>query len=169
MIAQLAPALAPVAHASRRSRPTGLVPGTLVRTEEGEMPVEFLMPGDRILTATGSAVLRGLSLLEARDVELVEIAPKAPFGAGRKRALRVPAHQQLLVSDWRASVLYGRAQMLTRAEALVDDHAVIRITRKSQRLIRLHFDRPEVIWADGIAVSSARTRAPSPAARRILH
>ncbi len=158
---QLLPRLQPLPRATPRSRPTGLVPGTLVRTTEGALPVEFLLAGDRILTRNGPVELRGTSVLDAVDVAVVVIDPAAAVGEGlRSRAVVVPVHQQVLVRDWRAMILHGQAQMLTPASSLVDDLLVRRETRAALRLIRLHFDAPQVIEAEGIALASARTRAP---------
>jgi len=163
---QLVPHLAPLPRASRRSRPTGLAAGTPVMTTEGEMPVEYLMAGDRILTRNGPAALRGTSVLDALEVDVVVIDPAAAVGGlPRSGPLVLPASQQVLVRDWRAMILYGRNQMLTPASSLVDDLLVRRETRSRLRLIRLHFDTPQVVRAGGMDVASARTRAPSPPAR----
>ncbi|MCW1932678.1 Hint domain-containing protein [Pararhodobacter zhoushanensis] len=170
MLSSITPQLSPLPLATRRSRPTGLVPGTLVRTRDGEMPVEFLLAGDLIETADGLVELRGTSVLAARDVDVVVIEPGAPVAAvGQGRALVVPVDQQVLVSDWRAMILHGQAQMLTPASSLVDDLLVRRETRAAVPLIRLHFDTPQVIRADGIEVASASTRAPVAGVERYLH
>ncbi|WP_323037295.1 Hint domain-containing protein [Pararhodobacter sp.] len=146
-----------------RSRPTGLVAGTLIRTSAGEFPVEYLLAGDLIETAgNGIVELRGTSLIEAREVDVVMI-PASAMGdplARPAHGLVVPINQQVLVHDWRAQVLYGQDAMLTPASSLVDDVQVIRQTRARLRLIRLHFDAPQVIWADGLQVASAKTCAP---------
>jgi len=137
------------------SRPSGLVAGTLIRTDEGEFPVEYLLAGDMIETENNGLVeLRGTSLAEARDIEVVRFS--RPDGD-----LVVPINQQILVNDWRAQILHGQDTMLTPASSLVDDHTVTRHKIESLRLIRLHFDQPQVIWADGLEVASARTRAPN--------
>ena len=41
-------------------RATGLAPGTIIFTLEGALPVEYLSPGDRIITRAGMRVLRDL-------------------------------------------------------------------------------------------------------------
>ena len=140
MFSQLVPSLPPVVHASRRSRPTGLIPGTLVRTTEGEMPVEFLLAGDIVLTLSGPVELRGTSVLQARDFDVVILEPTAQVADGvRSRPLMVPADQQVLVRDWRATILHGQAQMLTTAASLVDDVLVRRESRAAQRLVPVSY------------------------------
>lgn len=170
MLSQILATLPPVVHASRRSRSNGLLPGTLVRTAEGEMPVEFLLAGDIVLTRKGPVELRGTSTVMARDVDVVVIQPGAPVAvAPLACAVIVPADQQVLVRDWRATILHGQSEMLTAAASLVDDVLVRRETRARQRLIRLHFDAPQVVWAGGVEVASARTRAPNVEVQRRLH
>ena len=153
----------PVPLVGNSSRPSGLVAGTLIRTEAGELPVEYLLAGDMIETVNNGLVeLRGTSLAEARDIDVVRFS--RPDGD-----LIVPISQQVLVNDWRAQILHGQDAMLTPASSLVDDHAVTRHKIERLRLIRLHFDQPQVIWADGLEVASARTRAPHVRGASILH
>ncbi len=42
-------------------RVTGLAPGTIIYTLDGALPVEFLSPGDRIITRAGMRPLRGIT------------------------------------------------------------------------------------------------------------
>ncbi|MCB1404976.1 MAG: Hint domain-containing protein [Rhodobacteraceae bacterium] len=172
MLHQVTASLAPVPLVGAAARPTGLVAGTLIRTTEGEFPVEYLLAGDLIETVNNGAVeLRGTSLVEARDVDVVSFtddrSSRAPDGA--RRRLVVPVNQQILVHDWRAQILHGQDAMLTPASSLVDEVQVTRQRRARLRLIRLHFDTPQVIWADGVEVASARTRAPAIRGPRTLH
>jgi hypothetical protein len=170
MLTQILASLPPVAHASRRSRPVGLLPGTLVQTAEGGIPVEFLLAGDIVMTRNGPVELRGTSMVMARDFDVVVIEPGAPVAdVPPAQPLIVPADQQVLVRDWRATILHGQSEMLTPAASLVDDVLVRRETRARQRLIRLHFDAPQVIRAGGVEVASARTRAPNVEVQRRLH
>jgi len=173
MLQQLLSTPQPPVLTGPRARPTGLVAGTLVRTVDGDIPVEFLLAGDRIETrSNGPVELRGTSVIEARDIDLVTIERGAQETGHRHsaRPLLVPASQQVMVRDWRAVLIQGTDAMLTPASSLVDDLLVTRHRHASVRLIRLHFDTPQVFWADGIEVASARLRAPSaPRPRPVLH
>lgn len=170
MLSHLLATLPPVIHASRRSRPTGLLAGTVVRTTEGDIPVEFLLAGDIVLTRGGPVELRGTSTLVGHDIDVVVIEPGAPVsGAVLGQSVTLPADHQVLVRDWRATILHGQSEMLTPAASLVDDLLIRRETRAKARLIRLHFDAPQVVWAGGVEVASARTRAPEVEVQRRLH
>lgn len=169
MLQHLVPQLAPVPRATGRSRPTGLPVGTPVMTPQGEMPVEYLLAGDLVLTRNGPMPLRGTSTIQALDVDMVVIDPEAPLGrAPRFDAITLPASQSVLVRDWRAMILHGQDEMLTPVSALVDDITIRRESRRSQRLIRLHFDRPQVIViAGGLELASARSRPSLPMPRQM--
>lgn len=159
----VAPVL-PVPLVGARSRPTGLTAGTLIRTDEGDYPVEYLLAGDMIETVNNGLVeLRGTSLVEAREIDVVQFSSGYTDSRGHplRRDLVVPINQQVLVNDWRAQILHGQDTMLTPASSLVDDLRITRQKRDRLRLIRLHFDIPQVIWADGMEVASARTNAPT--------
>ena len=166
---QLHVSLPPLPLATRRTRPTGLVAGTLVQTDSGDLPVEYLLAGDRVLTRNGAVDLRGTSVLEAVDAEVVVIEPAALPAGAASVPLVLPVSQQVLVRDWRAMILHGQDEMLTPAASLVDDLLVRRETRARLRLIQLHFDAPQVLRAGGMDVASARTRAPLAGHSRWLH
>lgn len=159
-LTELARPHVPMAHP--RNRPAGIPAGTLIRTTEGEVPAEFLLAGDRVLTRAGPAELRGTSVIELRRADLVSIRPAALRGAHPRpdRPLLVPASQPVLIRDWRAMLIHGTEEMLVPASSLVDDVLVTRERRDALRLIRLHFDTPQVFWADGVELASARRRAP---------
>lgn len=163
MLQQIFEPVAPLPIVAGRRRPTGLAAGTLVRTEDGEMPVEFLLAGDRIATAdNGFVQLRGTSVLDARDIDMITIA-RGTTDAGcsaPSKDLHLPACQQVRINDWRAMILHGAETMMTAASSLVDDVAVTRARVARVRLFRLHFDAPQVVIANGVELASAIKRAP---------
>jgi hypothetical protein len=137
----------------------GVAVGTLIYTQDGILPVEHLVPGDRIITRdAGLVTLRGLEVREA-------IAPQVQVGRGafgRDRpggATRLPAGQRILLRDWRAQALYGRAQVLVPLSRLVDGAHVVRLGEGRLRLFTLGFDRPHLIYANGLELASAAPAA----------
>lgn len=153
----------PVVH--QRERPTGFLEGTVIRTAEGDRPVEYLLAGDRIVTHdNGIKELRGTSTLVACDIDVIAFHDKAAAGSEdmSEPLLVVPAMQQVVVDDWRARVVFEQPTLLTPAGSLVDGVLIKRETRKLVRLFRLHFDSPQLVISNGFLMASEKTRAPQP-------
>lgn len=151
----------PVVH--QRQRPTGFVEGTLIRTEEGDRPVEYLLAGDRIVTRdNGICELRGTSTPVALDIDVVSFYPAQAPDDSAEPILVVPAMQQVAVEDWRAQVVFEQPSLATPAGSLIDGGLVRRETRKLVRLFRLHFDSPQLVLSNGFHLASEKTRAPQP-------
>ncbi len=151
----------PVVH--QRERPTGFLEGTLIRTAEGDQPVEYLLAGDRIVTRdNGICELRGTSTLVACDIDVVTFHPANEAEEGAEPLLVAPAMQQVAVDDWRAQVVFEQPSLATPAGSLIDGVHIKRETRKLVRLFRLHFDSPQLVLSNGFYLASEKTRAPQP-------
>lgn len=153
----------PVVH--QRERPTGFLEGTLIRTADGDRPVEYLLAGDRIVTRdNGIRELRGTSTLVACDIDVVAFLPAETAGSETEAEplLIVPSMQQVAVEDWRAEVVFEQTSLATPAGSLVDGLRVRREKRKLVRLFRLHFDSPQMVQSNGFFLASEKTRAPQP-------
>lgn len=137
------------------SRNNGLLPGTRLLTLDGELPVEFLSPGDRIITRdSGMAVLRDVRVMDA-DCETVTVRAGS-LGHTRPDAdMVLPATQRVLVRDWRAEALFGMKAALVPVKRLVDGDFVSVGPKRRMRLIQLVFDAPHILYADGLEVESA--------------
>ncbi|MFN3937874.1 MAG: Hint domain-containing protein [Gemmobacter sp.] len=137
----------------------GLPAGLRVTTLAGMIPVEFLEPGDRVVTRSGARTLRRVEVTVARDLPVVRVAPDT-LGSGRPDAeIVLPADQPIVLSDWRAKVLYGTPRALVAAGRLADGE-FIRADRVAElRIYRLVFDQPQVIYAEGLELVAA----PAPA------
>lgn len=133
----------------------GLVAGTVVLTLAGEIPVEHLTPGDRIITrGTGLATLRGLRSDEI-DTALVRIRAGSLGHTRPERDTRIGAATPVLIRDWRAPALYGQPSAMVPAGRLADGEFVAREEVARVRLYTLDFDRPHVIYADGLEIGIA--------------
>ena len=118
------------------------------------MPVEFISPGDRIITRrAGTARLTGLSTLSAR-VRAIRFASGGPGDPRPDCDLVLPAAQPVLVRDWRAKAFFGTRMALVRAEALVDGKNITDIGGRDMALWRLAFEAPQVIYAGGLELGS---------------
>lgn len=134
----------------------GLVAGTRVMTMDGELPVEYLTPGDRILTRTGLRLLAGIAVRVDQNVEMVRIGA-GTLGHDRPSSeTLLPLHQMILIRDWRAQALYGAPQALVAAGRLADGVQNQIETIAEVRLFTLTFAQDVVIYADGLEIACLR-------------
>ena len=131
----------------------GLVAGTIVLTSDGEIPVEFLSPGDRIITRNAGMVALNAIETEKVKVEAVRINAGALGHIKPPHTVMLPAAQTVLVRDWRAKALGGAAQAVMPAGCLVDDEHITSLGPRQMVLVKLGFDAPYVIYADGLELS----------------
>lgn len=132
----------------------GIALGTRVATLDGLLPVEFLVPGDRVITRSGMCRLRAATAMPARG-GLVQISPGALGHDRPERALLLGEGTQVLIRDWRAEALFGRKEALIEVSRLIDGQFIARVGAKKVRLFTLHFDSAEVIYADGVEIGCA--------------
>lgn len=131
------------------------VAGTLIRTADGDVPVETLNAGDLVMTLD-----QGLQPLRW-------IGQRCVFAEGGLAPIRITAgtfgpHQTLMVSpqhrvlvrDAFAEVLFGSDEVLVAAKDLVNDMTVRRIEGGTVTYVHILFDRHQVIWSNGLATES---------------
>lgn len=134
---------------------TGIAMGTRVLTLQGALAVEFLEPGDRVITRTGARVLRAIEVSVSRDAQVVTVAAGA-LGHDRPDApLCLAAGQAVMLRDWRAQALYGMHEAAVPAARLVDGEFLCAARVAELRLFRLVFDAAEVVYADGVELACA--------------
>ena len=137
----------------------GIAAGTEVLTLDGALPVEFLGPGDRIVTRAGARVLRRLRVAQAPGPAIR--IDTGSFGKGRPEgAVILGPATGILLRDWRALALYGKAQAIVPAARLVDGHHVTLLARAPAPLFALEFDAAEVIYAGGLELAARPLRQP---------
>ncbi len=130
----------------------GLPAGTIVMTLDGEMPVEHLTAGDRVISRT-----QGMAVLASVDVVDV-VGPTVRILAGSLghtrpgRDMRLGADTLVHIRDWRAKAMFGKGAAMVPAHRLVDGEFVTAEAAAPQRLYVLTFDRPQIIYADGLEV-----------------
>ncbi len=131
----------------------GLVSGTLLLTSEGELPVEYLSPGDRIITRNAGLVKLGaVETIRSRE-EAVKIIAGSLGHTKPTHNVMLPAAQMVLVRDWRAQAMRGAAQAVMPAGCLIDDEFITSLGLRDMTLVRLGFDAPYVVYADGLELS----------------
>ena len=124
-------------------------------TLDGEMPVEHLSVGDRIITRDS-----GMSVIKAsysRDVTMQPIRIKAgSLGHTRPdRDMIVAPSARIHIRDWRAETLFGAAAATVKARHLVDGEFLSHQPSRDVKVFDLVFDRKHILHADRVEVVSA--------------
>jgi Hint domain len=144
--------------------PPCFTPGTLISTPAGDRPVEDLAPGDLVMTRdNGPQPLRWIGRVALSPDHLaarpehrpVSIAPGALAFGVPTRTLRLSPQHRVLVTGWKAELLFGQVEVLVPATALRNDRN-IRTDHSADGIAYLHllFDRHEIIFAEGAEVES---------------
>jgi Hint domain len=131
----------------------GILAGTMVRTLDGILPVEFLEPGDRIVTRSGARRLASFSVVTRRHVQLVRIRASAMGHDRPDQDLLLSPGQPVVIRDWRAKVLYGTPVAAIPAARLADGEFVVTETHHNAKLFTLRFEDDEVIYAEGLELA----------------
>ena len=137
---------------------TGIVFGTKVMTMDGEMPVEYLCAGDRIITRNGCRSLLGVSVTVARDLPVVRIMQGVLGKDTPETDLLVTAAQTIMLRDWRAKAFGGSSCAMVPAHRLVDGEYIRADVLPEARLFTLHFDQDAVVYAGGLELSCPDTK-----------
>ena len=127
--------------------------GTPVLTLDGELPVEFLQPGDRVLTRSGMRRLKQIEVSVIQNARVVTISHDT-LGTDRPTAdVTVSAGQEILVRDWRARAMAGSATAMIAARKLADGEYIRCVTLPEARLFTLSFEDEVVIYAGGLELT----------------
>lgn len=139
-------------------------PGTLIETEVGEMPVELLTEGDRILTKDngpqpivwrGHRRMTGARLFAMPHLRPVRIKANALSQDVPDQDLLVSPEHQIVLRGQTAKRLFNETEVLVPAKELINgrsimiDHAVREVT-----YIHLMLEHHQVLWANGIETES---------------
>ena len=134
---------------------SGLVAGTKVMTLAGEMPVEYLSVGDRVITRSGARALRAIESRILPTAKLICISASALGVEKPEEDMRVAPDQGIHIRDWRAKALKGTSQAVISAKDLADGEYIRMETAVGVCLFTLSFDTAEVIYANGVEVTCA--------------
>lgn len=125
----------------------GLAIGTPVLSLDGMMPVEYLHPGDRVITRTGARKLMAIEVTLVQNARVVRIS-QGVLGKDRPaEAMIVTPDQPILIRDWRAQALTGSPVALISAARLVDGEYIRAEVVAELRLYTLRFEEDVVIYA----------------------
>ncbi len=129
--------------------------GTRIATDRGEVAVEDLAPGDRVLTADhGPQEIRWVG---ARRVPaLGKFAPIvfASGAIGNHRALSVSPQHRMLIGGATAAHLFGAEELLVPAKALVNGTTIRACEGGWVDYFHILLDDHQVIFAEGARAES---------------
>ena len=148
--------------AERADRPVdtthGIASGTVVLTLEGALPVDFLSPGDRVVTREGMRVVREIRVHRYSGPAVCVKA--GALGHDRpEQDLVLPEATQVLIRDWRAEALFGTAEAVMPISRLTDGEFIAPTKALSMRLYDLRFDTEQVVYAEGLELACAAVEA----------
>ncbi|MFU1477568.1 Hint domain-containing protein [Roseovarius sp. C7] len=124
--------------------------GTWVETGRGAQRIEDLRVGDRIATRDhGRQPLRwiGFRRVAAEGAQAPIVFARGALGNDRE--LRVSPQHRMLLSGWRAELLFGEREVLCAAKALVNGETIYRDAGGEVTYVHLLFDRHELVKANG--------------------
>jgi hypothetical protein len=131
----------------------GIVAGSIVFTADGEIPVEYLSRGDKIVTRDAGIVTLVDTFIHRISVPEVAIKAGSLGHTRPDQNVIIPAAQHVMVRDWRAQSMFGKPQAIVQAGQLIDGEFITDLGIRDLHLVHLTFDRPHVIYADGLEIS----------------
>ncbi len=146
--------------------PICFTPGTLIDTPAGRRRVEALKPGDLVITRDrGPQPVQWVGQTDVGPQEIeaepqfrpVRIAKGALGGGLPDRDLVVSPQHRILVTGWKAELLFGEREVLAAAKHLVGRPGIeMDFAPGGVTYLHLMFDRHEIVTANGAAAESFR-------------
>jgi Ca2+-binding RTX toxin-like protein len=133
-------------------------PGALIATPKGEVPVETLREGDKVITRdngiqeirwVGSRTLNREELGRAPNLRPVLIkAGSLGHGLPERDMVVSPQHRVLIAGD-RSQLYFEESEVLVAAKHLVNSRSIVAMDTLRTTYIHFMFDRHEVVLSDG--------------------
>ncbi len=133
-------------------------PGSRVMTPRGEVPVEAIRAGDRVLTRdngaqvvrwAGQAGITTATLTASPHLRPVRIAAGSLGPNLPERDMIVSPNHRMLIANARAELWFGEHEVLVAAKHMVGQPGVTRLGPKPATYVHFLFDRHEVVLVDG--------------------
>jgi hypothetical protein len=131
----------------------GIVAGSIIFTSDGEIPVEYLAPGDKIVSRDAGMVILKDVISHRILTHAVSIKAGSLGHTRPEHSVILPAAQHVFVRDWRAQSMFGKPQVVVQAGQLIDDEFIVDLGLRKMQVVELVFDKAHVIYADGLELS----------------
>jgi hypothetical protein len=129
--------------------------GTCIETALGTRRIETLRPGDMILTLDdGPQPLRWIGIRTVAGQGAMAPVLLRAGALGATCELMVSPQHRMLVSGWRAELLFGEREVLVPAKALVDDRTILRVQTPNVTYVHLLFDAHQIVETHGVQSES---------------
>ena len=137
----------------------GIASGSIILTLDGELPIEFLNTGDRVITRdTGMSVVKSVHSFNT-TCHAVRLAAGSLGHTRPDRDVILAADQHVLIRDWRAQAMFGGKRAMVPAIRLVDGEFVTDLGEIEMTLYQIEFDSAHVIYVDGLELHSTQPMA----------
>jgi len=153
--------------------PPCFTPGTRIRAQNGDVPVEELAVGDLVMTRdNGLQAIRwiGRKTVAGRGQYAPILIRKGTLG--NRRDLRVSPQHRMLLVGWRAEMLFGDAEVLAAAKHLIDGTSIVADPVDAVEYIHIMFDAHQIVYAEDASTESFhpgdQIMSTDPAMRREL-
>ena len=132
--------------------------GTNIKTIGGDVAVEALQPGDRVLTRdNGFQTIRWIGRRDLTNADLrarpefnpIEIEQGTLQPGLPARTMRVSPQHRMLVEGAAAQVLFGSDEVLVAARHMTSVDGIRRVEAEAVSYIHILFDRHEIVLSDG--------------------
>jgi Ca2+-binding RTX toxin-like protein len=133
-------------------------PGTMIATPRGEVPVELLRVGDKVITRDNG--IEEVRWIGARHLEWAELGAnphlqpvlirQGSLGNGLpEQDMMVSPNHRMLVANDRTALYFAEHEVLVAAKHLVGMKGVHSVTSMGTTYLHFMFDRHEVVLANG--------------------
>ncbi len=132
------------------------VAGTLITTCAGPRPIEELDVGDLIVSRdSGDVPVRWIGRRRVRARGAFAPIRIRAYALGNDRDLLVSPNHKVLLTGWRAELLFGEEEVLVAAKHLINDKTIVRETCLTWvEYFHILLDNHGIIYAEGCAAES---------------
>ncbi len=138
-------------------------PGAMIATPKGEVPVERLRDGDKVITRdngiqeirwTGMRTLNRQDLAEAPNLKPILIAAGSLGDNLPERDMLVSPQHRMLVTGDASQLHFDDSEVLVAARHLTGKSGITVVDAMRMTYIHFMFDRHEVVLSDGVWTES---------------